>query len=152
MPGKQMAIDADLSAGLIDETDARRRRDEVARQADFYGAMDGASKFVKGDAIAALLITFINIVGGIFIAVVQKGLPLSQAASKYTILTVGAGHVPQIPALIVSTAAGIMVTRAIGQSRMGSQVADQLSASSRSLWVAAAVLGGFALVPGLPKL
>jgi flagellar biosynthesis protein FlhA len=152
LPGKQMAIDADLSAGLIDETEARRRREEVARQADFYGAMDGASKFVKGDAIAALLITFINIIGGVFIAVVQKGLPLSQAASKYTILTVGEGLVAQIPALIVSTAAGIMVTRASGQSRMGEQVADQLSASPRSLWVAAAVLGGFALIPGLPKL
>lgn len=152
LPGKQMAIDADLSAGLIDENEARRRREDVARQADFYGAMDGASKFVKGDAIAALLITFINIIGGIFIAVVQKGLPLSQAASKYTILTVGEGLVAQIPALIVSTAAGIMVTRASGQSRMGVQVADQLAAYPRALWVAAAVLGGFALIPGLPKL
>jgi flagellar biosynthesis protein FlhA len=152
LPGKQMAIDADLSAGLIDETEARRRREEVSRQADFYGAMDGASKFVKGDAIAALLITFINIIGGIFIAVVQKGLPLSQAASKYTILTVGEGLVAQIPALIVSTAAGIMVTRASGQTRMGAQVADQLAASPRALWIAAAVLGGFALIPGLPKL
>ena len=152
LPGKQMAIDADLSAGLIDENDARRRREEVARQADFYGAMDGASKFVKGDAIAALLITFINIIGGIFIAVVQKGLPLSQAATKYTVLTVGEGLVAQIPALIVSTAAGIMVTRASGHTRMGAQVADQLAASPRALWVAAAVLGAFALVPGLPKL
>ncbi len=152
LPGKQMAIDADLSAGLIDENEARRRREEVARQADFYGAMDGASKFVKGDAIAALLITFINIIGGVFIAVVQKGLPLSQAASKYTILTVGEGLVAQIPALIVSTAAGIMVTRASGQSRMGVQMADQLAASPRALWLAAVVLGAFALVPGLPKL
>jgi flagellar biosynthesis protein FlhA len=152
LPGKQMAIDADLSAGLIDENDARRRREEVSRQADFYGAMDGASKFVKGDAIAALLITFINIIGGIFIAVVQKGLPLSQAATKYTVLTVGEGLVAQIPALIVSTAAGIMVTRASGHTRMGAQVADQLAASPRALWVAASVLAGFALVPGLPKL
>jgi flagellar biosynthesis protein FlhA len=152
LPGKQMAIDADLSAGLIDENEARRRRDDVARQADFYGAMDGASKFVKGDAIAALLITFINIIGGIFIAVVQKGLPLAQAASKYTVLTVGEGLVAQIPALIISTAAGIMVTRASGQSQMGVQVANQLSGSPRALWVAASVLGGFALIPGLPKL
>ena len=151
MPGKQMAIDADLSAGIIDENEARRRRDEISRQADFYGAMDGASKFVKGDAIAALLITFINIIGGIFIAVVQKGLALSQAASQYTILTVGEGLVAQIPALIVSTAAGIMVTRAGGQSRMGMQLAGQLTAYPRALSVAAAVLGSFALVPGLPK-
>ncbi len=151
MPGKQMAIDADLSAGLIDETEARRRREEIARQADFYGAMDGASKFVKGDAIAALLITFINIIGGIFIAVIQRGLPLSQAASQYTILTVGEGLVAQVPALIVSTAAGIMVTRASGQTRMGTQVAGQLAAYPRALWLAAAVLGAFGLVPGLPK-
>ena len=152
MPGKQMAIDADLSAGLIDEGEARRRRDEIARQADFYGAMDGASKFVKGDAVAALLITGINIVGGIFIAVVQKNLELAQAASQYTILTVGEGLVAQIPALIVSTAAGIMVTRASGQSRMGAQLASQLAAYPRALWIAAAVLGLFGLVPGLPKL
>ncbi|MBV6521253.1 MAG: Flagellar biosynthesis protein FlhA [Gemmatimonadaceae bacterium] len=151
MPGKQMAIDADLSAGLIDETEARRRREEIARHADFYGAMDGASKFVKGDAIAALLITFINIVGGIFIAVIQRGLPLSQAASRYTVLTVGEGLVAQVPALIVSTAAGIMVTRASGATRMGDQVADQLAANPRALWIASAVLACFGLVPGLPR-
>src|SRR6185295_14776217 len=102
MPGKQMAIDADLSAGLIDEKEARRRRSEISRQADFYGAMDGSSKFVKGDAIAGLLITAINIVGGFFIGVVQRGLPMSQALSQYTILTVGEGLVAQIPALIIS--------------------------------------------------
>jgi flagellar biosynthesis protein FlhA len=152
MPGKQMAIDADLSAGIIDENDARRRREEISRQADFYGAMDGASKFVKGDAIAALLITGINIIGGIFIAVIQKGLPLSQAASQYTILTVGEGLVAQIPALIVSTAAGIMVTRASGHTRMGVQLASQLAAYPRALWIAAGVLVSFGLVPGLPKL
>src|SRR3954462_6026318 len=112
MPGKQMAIDADLSAGLIDEKEARRRRDEVASAADFFGAMDGSSKFVKGDAIAGLLITAINIVGGFFIGVVQRGLPMSEALSKYTILTVGEGLVAQIPALIISTAAGIVVTHA----------------------------------------
>jgi len=151
MPGKQMAIDADLSAGLIDETEARRRREEIARHADFYGAMDGASKFVKGDAIAALLITFINIIGGIFIAVIQRGLPLSQAASQYTILTVGEGLVAQVPALIVSTAAGIMVTRASGATRMGAQLADQLAANPRALWIASAVLATFGLIPGLPK-
>ncbi|MCC6316088.1 MAG: flagellar biosynthesis protein FlhA [Gemmatimonadaceae bacterium] len=152
MPGKQMAIDADLSAGIIDDAEARRRREEVARQADFYGAMDGASKFVKGDAIAALLITGINIVGGIFIAVVQKNLGLADAATKYTILTVGEGLVAQIPALIVSTAAGIVVTRASGQTQMGTQLAGQLAANPRALWIAAAVVGSFGLVPGLPKL
>ena len=103
MPGKQMAIDADLSAGLIDETEARRRREEIARQADFYGAMDGSSKFVKGDAIAALLITGVNIIGGMFVGVVQKGMSASEAASHFTVLTVGEGLVAQIPALIVST-------------------------------------------------
>src|SRR5579862_2390827 len=103
MPGKQMAIDADMSAGLIDEATARQRRAVISQQADFYGAMDGASKFVKGDAIAGILITAINIVGGIFIGVVQRGLPLSQAASTYTILTVGDGLVTQVPALVVST-------------------------------------------------
>jgi flagellar biosynthesis protein FlhA len=102
MPGKQMAIDADLNAGLIDENEARRRRDEISRQADFYGAMDGASKFVKGDAIAGLLITAINILGGIFIGVMQRGMPMSRALDDYTILTVGDGLVSQIPALIIS--------------------------------------------------
>ncbi len=151
MPGKQMAIDADLSAGVIDDGEARRRREDISRQADFYGAMDGASKFVKGDAIAALLITGINIVGGIFIAVVQKNLPLTDAATRYTILTVGEGLVAQIPALIVSTAAGIMVTRASGTTQMGAQLATQLAAHPRALWVATGVITAFGLVPGLPK-
>src|SRR5688572_28145616 len=127
MPGKQMAIDADLNAGLIDENEARKRREDISRQADFYGAMDGSSKFVKGDAVAALLITGINIFGGIFIGVIQKGMELSEAAAQYTMLTVGEGLVAQIPALVVSTAAGIMVTRASGTSRMGSQLAQQLA-------------------------
>jgi flagellar biosynthesis protein FlhA len=152
MPGKQMAIDADLSAGLIDEKQARKRRDEIARAADFYGAMDGSSKFVKGDAIAGLLITAINIVGGIFIGVIQKGLPISQAMSQYTILTVGDGLVTQIPALIISTAAGIMVTHSASGSKMGVALASQLSAQPRSMTIAGGVLGAFGLVPGLPKL
>jgi len=152
MPGKQMAIDADLSAGLIDETEARRRREEIARHADFYGAMDGSSKFVKGDAIAGLLITFINIIGGIFIGVVQKGLPFSQAVNTYTILTVGEGLVAQIPALIVSTAAGIMVTHSAGSAQMGTVLASQMSKHPRALYIAAGVLGVFAMVPGLPAL
>ncbi|HET8653992.1 MAG TPA: flagellar biosynthesis protein FlhA [Longimicrobiaceae bacterium] len=152
MPGKQMAVDADLSAGLIDEAQARKRRDEIARLADFYGAMDGASKFVKGDAIAGLLITGINIVGGIFIGVVQRGLPIQKALADYTILTVGDGLVSQVPALIVSTAAGIMVTYASGGVRMGPAVAKQLSAHPRAMWMSAGVLGAFALVPGLPSI
>ncbi|MDX2185049.1 MAG: flagellar biosynthesis protein FlhA [Gemmatimonadaceae bacterium] len=152
MPGKQMAIDADLSAGLIDEAEARRRRSAVSREADFYGAMDGASKFVKGDAIAAVLITAINIVGGIFIGVVQRGLPFTEAASTYTILTVGEGLVSQVPALIVSVAAGIMVTRATENARVGSILVRQLGAQPRAMWMAAAVLASFGLVPGLPAL
>ena len=152
MPGKQMAIDADLSAGLIDEHQARKRRDEISRQADFYGAMDGSSKFVKGDAIAGLLITAINIVGGIFIGAFQRGLPLSQALSQYTILTVGDGLVTQIPALIISTAAGIMVTHSASGGRMGVTLATQLSAQPRSMTIAGAVLTSFGLVPGLPKI
>ena len=152
MPGKQMAIDADLSAGLIDERQARKRRDEISRQADFYGAMDGSSKFVKGDAIAGLLITAINIVGGIFIGAFQRGLPISQALSQYTILTVGDGLVTQIPALIISTAAGIMVTHSASGGRMGVTLATQLSAQPRSMTIAGAVLSSFGLVPGLPKI
>ncbi|HXT19083.1 MAG TPA: flagellar biosynthesis protein FlhA [Gemmatimonadaceae bacterium] len=152
MPGKQMAIDADLSAGLIDEKQARKRRDEISQAADFYGAMDGSSKFVKGDAIAGLLITAINIVGGIFIGAFQRGLPIGQALSQYTILTVGDGLVTQIPALIISTAAGIMVTHAAGGSRMGETLSKQLSAHPRSMVIAGTVLGSFGLVPGLPKL
>ncbi len=152
MPGKQMAIDADLGAGLIDEATARHRRAVIAQSADFYGAMDGASKFVKGDAIAGLLITGINIIGGIVVGVLQRGLDLSQAASTYTILTVGEGLVAQIPALIVSVAAGLMVTQAAGGARIGSVVATQLSAQPKAMWVASGVLASFALVPGLPAL
>ncbi|MCU0622889.1 MAG: flagellar biosynthesis protein FlhA [Gemmatimonadaceae bacterium] len=152
MPGKQMAIDADLSSGLIDEAEARRRRSAVSREADFYGAMDGASKFVKGDAIAAVLITAINILGGIFIGVVQKGMAFGEAASTYTILTVGEGLVSQVPALVVSVAAGIMVTRATESSRIGVILVRQLGAQPRALYIAAAVLASFGIVPGLPAL
>jgi flagellar biosynthesis protein FlhA len=111
MPGKQMAIDADLNSGLVDEDEARQRRRDISREADFYGAMDGASKFVRGDAIAGLLITGINIIGGLVIGTLQVGMTLGDAARKYTLLTVGDGLVAQIPALIVSTAAGLIVTR-----------------------------------------
>jgi flagellar biosynthesis protein FlhA len=150
MPGKQMAIDADLAAGLIDENTARSRRETVSQQADFYGAMDGASKFVKGDAIAALLITAINIVGGIIIGVAQKGLSLAAAADKYTMLTVGEGLVSQVPALIISVAAGLMVTQSGGGKRMGDVITTQLGRQPRAMWISSGVLASFALVPGLP--
>jgi flagellar biosynthesis protein FlhA len=150
MPGKQMAIDADLSAGLIDEKEARKRRDEIARTADFYGAMDGASKYVKGDAILGILVVAVNILGGIFIGVVQKGMDIGKAGSTYTILTVGDGLVSQVPALIISTAAGLMVTSATGTDRMGVVLSKQLGSHPRAMWMAAIVMGAFGLVPGLP--
>jgi flagellar biosynthesis protein FlhA len=150
MPGKQMAIDADLSAGLIDEKEARQRRDEISRTADFYGAMDGASKYVKGDAILGILVVIVNILGGIFIGVVQRGMPLAKAGSTYTILTVGDGLVSQVPALIISTAAGLMVTSATGTDRMSVVLSRQLGAQPRAMWMVSGVLASFALIPGLP--
>jgi len=150
MPGKQMAIDADLSAGLIDEKDARKRRDEISRTADFYGAMDGASKYVKGDAILGIMVVVVNILGGIFIGVVQKGMDISKAASTYTILTVGDGIVSQVPALIISTAAGLMASSATGSDRMGVVLSRQLGAHPRAMWMVSGVLAAFSLVPGLP--
>ncbi len=151
MPGKQMAIDADLAAGLIDEGAARQRRERVSQQADFFGSMDGASKFVKGDAVAALLITAINIIGGIVIGVMQKGLPLAAAANKYVMLTVGEGLVSQIPALIISVAAGLMVTNSANNGNgMGDVITGQLARQPRAMWIAAGVLASFGLMPGLP--
>ncbi len=150
MPGKQMSIDADLNAGLIGEEEAKARRAEVAREADFYGAMDGASKFVKGDAIAGVIITLINIVGGLAIGVLQNGMSFGTAAQTYTLLTVGDGLVTQIPALMISTAAGIVVSRAGSTSALGQEVVSQLLNQPRALVVASAVLFGFAMVPGLP--
>ncbi|MFN8716475.1 MAG: flagellar biosynthesis protein FlhA [Gemmatimonadaceae bacterium] len=150
MPGKQMAIDADLSAGLIDEKDARVRRDEIARTADFYGAMDGASKYVKGDAILGILVVIVNIIGGIFIGVVQRGMPIGKAASTYTILTVGDGLVSQVPALIISTAAGLMVTAATGTDKMGTVLSNQLGTQPRVMWMVAGVMTMFAFIPALP--
>ena len=150
MPGRQMSIDADLNAGLIDDAEARRRREEISRQADFYGAMDGAAKFVRGDAIAGLLITAINILGGIFIGMVQRGMPLSRALSEYTILTVGDGLVSQIPALIVSTAAGIMVTHSAAGNRLGVALVDQVARQPRAMWASSGMLAALGLVPGLP--
>ncbi len=150
MPGKQMAIDADLNAGLVTDDEARTRRKEVAMEADFYGAMDGASKFVRGDAIAGIIITLVNIGAGFVIGVVQMGMPMVQAAQNYTILTVGDGLVGQIPALIISTGAGILVTRSAGSGDFGGDLKHQFSLHPRALWVVSGVLLLFALIPGLP--
>ena len=150
MPGKQMAIDADLNAGLINEDQARRRREDISAEANFHGAMDGASKFVKGDAIAGIIITLINIGAGFVIGVLQKGMPMAEAARNYTILTVGDGLVAQIPALIISTAAGLLVTRSSGDKDFGSDMKTQFSRNSVALWVVAAMVMVFALIPGLP--
>ncbi|MEO7261578.1 MAG: flagellar biosynthesis protein FlhA, partial [Jatrophihabitantaceae bacterium] len=152
MPGKQMAIDADLNSGLIDENEARRRRVEVAAEADFYGSMDGASKFVKGDAIAAIIITVINLVGGITIGILSEHLPISEAVAKYSLLSVGDGLVSQIPALLLSVATGLIVTRASGSSDLGTVVAAQLSSQQRAMQIAGGAAVALCLVPGLPKL
>ena len=150
MPGKQMAIDADLNAGLINENEARQRREEISQEASFHGAMDGASKFVKGDAIAGIIITLINIGAGFIIGVLQKGMPMAEAAANYTILTVGDGLVGQIPALIISTSAGLLVTRSSGDSDFGSDLKLQFSKYSTAFWVVSMILLTLALIPGLP--
>lgn len=152
MPGKQMSIDADLNAGLINETEARQRRKEIEAEADFYGSMDGASKFVRGDAIAGIIITLVNVVGGLLIGIFQRGLDLSSAAKTYTTLTIGDGLVSQIPALIISTAAGIVVTRNSSSQNLGNQVASQLFLKPRAVAIVAGILGALGLVPGLPTL
>jgi flagellar biosynthesis protein FlhA len=152
MPGKQMSIDADLNAGLISETEARRRRGEIEREADFYGAMDGASKFVRGDAIAGVVIIFINVVGGLIIGVLQQGMDITDAARNYTLLTIGDGLVTQVPALIVSTAAGMLVTRSTSSSNLGQDITEQLFVQPKAIGTAAAILFIFALIPGMPKL
>ncbi|MGB9822383.1 MAG: flagellar biosynthesis protein FlhA [Thermodesulfovibrio sp.] len=150
MPGKQMSIDADLNAGLIDEKEARRRREEISREADFYGAMDGASKFIRGDAIAAIIIMIINIVGGILIGVLQKGMSITDAVQTYVILTIGDGLAAQIPALITSTAAGIVVSRAATESNLGEDILKQLFKNPKTLATASGVLLLLGLIPGLP--
>jgi flagellar biosynthesis protein FlhA len=152
MPGRQMSIDADLSAGLIDEHEARARRDEIARYADFYGAMDGAAKFVRGDAAAGLVITAINLIGGFVIGMTQQGLTAAESLATYTTLTVGDGLVTQIPALIVSTAAGMLVTYGSSNPAMGPTMGTQLTRSPRTLFIAGGILATFAIVPGLPTL
>ena len=152
MPGKQMAIDADLNAGLIDDKEAKRRREEVAAEADFYGSMDGASKFVRGDAIAGIMITGINIVGGIIVGVAQNGLSFGDASEVFTLLTVGDGLIAQIPALIISVAAGIVATRNASDKGLSSQLGSQFSVQPKALYITAGVLVMFSLIPGFPML
>lgn len=152
MPGKQMAIDADLNAGLINQEEAKTRRAEIAEEADFYGAMDGASKFVRGDAVAGILILFINILGGLAIGVVQHQLPMNDAARIYILLTIGDGLVAQIPSLFLSTAAAIIVTRVSSSSDMGQQIIFQLFQSPKTLYITASVLGLIGIIPGMPNI
>jgi flagellar biosynthesis protein FlhA len=152
MPGKQMAIDADLNAGLINADDAKRRRMEIGREADFYGAMDGASKFVRGDAVAGILILFINIIGGFTVGIAQHGLSVDKALQFYTLLTIGDGLVAQIPSLVLSTAAAIMVTRVSTEMDMGEQIMGQVFGNPRALYVTAGVIGILGLIPGMPNI
>jgi flagellar biosynthesis protein FlhA len=150
MPGKQMSIDADLNAGLINEQEARARREEIAQEAEYYGAMDGANKFVRGDAVAGIIITLANIIGGLAIGVFQNKMSFGDAAETYTLLTIGDGLVTQIPALVVSTAAGIIVSRAGAESNLGEEITSQILLQPRAIGIAAVVLFGFGIIPGLP--
>ncbi len=152
MPGKQMAIDADLNAGLIDEITARQRRQDVSKEADFYGSMDGATKFIRGDAIAAIIIIIVNILGGFIIGMFQLGMPLLQALQTYTLLTVGAGIVLQIPALLISSATGIIVTKATSDKSLAADISKQLFSHQRVLYIAAALSTLAAFIPGIPKI
>lgn len=152
MPGKQMAVDADLNSGLIDENEARQRRKDVAAEADFYGAMDGASKFVKGDAIAAVIITLINLVGGFVIGMVQKGMDATEAMTKYSLMSVGDGIVSQVPALLLSVSTGLIVTRATTENDMGTDLLGQFTRQRQPVLLAGAAIIFLGLVPGLPKL
>jgi flagellar biosynthesis protein FlhA len=152
MPGKQMAIDADLNAGIIDDAEAKRRRKEISDEADFYGAMDGASKFVKGDAIAAIVIVLINLFGGFVVGVMQNGMSFSEAIEHYSLLTVGDGLVAQIPALLISMSSGLIVTRAATEADLGTDLLAQLTHHRRTMQIAGGAVGLLAVVPGLPKL
>ncbi|OHD66832.1 MAG: flagellar biosynthesis protein FlhA [Spirochaetes bacterium RBG_13_51_14] len=152
MPGKQMSIDSDLSNGLITEDEARTRRDEIRKEADFYGAMDGASKFVQGDVKVAIVITFINIIGGFIIGMVMRGEPFDVALKTYTLLTIGEGLVAQVPSLLITTATGIIVTRAVSNENLGKDMGDQLGSQPRALLITAATLGAAILLPGFPKI
>ncbi len=151
MPGKQMAIDADLNAGIIDEREAQRRRKEVAQEADFYGAMDGATKFVRGDAIAAIIMIIVNILGGFAVGIAQRGMDIVQALQTYTLLTVGEGLVTQIPALLISTATGLMVTKNGSEKNLGWELMTQVLAKPKAIGITAAVFGILLIVPGMPK-
>ncbi|WP_184451994.1 MULTISPECIES: flagellar biosynthesis protein FlhA [unclassified Xanthomonas] len=151
MPGKQMAIDADLNAGLLTREEAKARREEVREEADFYGSMDGASKFIRGDAIAGILILFINLIGGMAVGVLQHGMPVGQAASTYTLLSIGDGLVAQLPALLVSSAVAMLVTRASRSQDMGASMMGQVFGQHKALAVAAAILGLVGLIPGMPN-
>jgi flagellar biosynthesis protein FlhA len=150
MPGKQMAIDADLNAGLIDEPTARKRREDISKESEFHGAMDGASKFVRGDAIAGIVITFINIIGGFIIGVLQQGMTAASAAQTYTILTVGDGLVSQIPSLLIATATGLLVSRSASKDSMGIEFKEQLFTNTTAVYMGAGVIFAFGLIPGLP--
>ena len=152
MPGKQMAIDADLNAGLIDQDEARSRREEIMQESDFYGSMDGASKFVRGDAIAGILILVINLVGGLIIGVAQHDMTFAEAGHNYTLLTIGDGLVAQIPSLLLATAAGLLVTRSTKEQDMGDQIAGQLFQDPKTLAVTSSIIGGMGLIPGMPNL
>ncbi|HET7538173.1 MAG TPA: flagellar biosynthesis protein FlhA, partial [Candidatus Didemnitutus sp.] len=152
LPGKQMAIDAELNAGVIDEITATARRLKVQKEADFYGAMDGASKFVRGDAVAAILITLVNVIGGFAIGVFQMDLTLAESLQKFTLLSIGEGLVSQIPALIISIGAGLLVTRAADNNNLGTQVVGQLIRYPRALGMAGACMGLFGLMPGMPTI
>ncbi|MEX2479008.1 MAG: flagellar biosynthesis protein FlhA [Gracilimonas sp.] len=152
MPGKQMSIDADLSAGLLTDEEAKKKREEISREADFYGAMDGASKFVRGDVIAGLLITFINIIGGLIIGSVQLGMPIGEAAAKYTLMTIGDGLVSQIPALLISTAAGIIVSRAASEGNLSKELTSQLLGNPKTMVIGAVFVFLLGMMPGLPLL
>jgi flagellar biosynthesis protein FlhA len=150
MPGKQMAIDADLNSGLVAEAEAKRRRTEVAQEAEFYGAMDGASKYVRGDAVAGIMVTVINIIGGLLVGMIQHDLAFSEALKNYTLLAIGDGLVAQIPSLIISTAAGIIVSRVASDQDIGSQLVDQLFAKPQVLAISSGIIGGMGLIPGMP--
>ena len=150
MPGKQMAIDADLNAGLIGEDVARTRRAEIAQEADFYGAMDGASKFVRGDAVAGIIILLVSIIGGLIIGVLQHNLDIATAAKYYTLLTIGDGLVAQIPALVISTAAGLVVSRVASDQNIGQQLVVQLFKQPQIIVLTAVIIGAMGLIPGMP--
>lgn len=152
MPGKQIAIDADLNAGLINEDEAKKHRAEVTQEADFYGSINGVSKFVRGDAVAGLMIMVLNVVRGLLVGVIQHGMAMGTAAESYTLLTIGDGLMSQIPALLISTAAGVIVTRVATDQNVGEQMVGQLFNNPRVMLLSAGLLGLLGLVPGMPNL